>query len=89
MSTKSLPRIQTHINCLFIAGVLIGDDGLLRHTIVCHCYNLAAQPVVLSLSILVKEVRRHRNQWHLRVDFVFEVSAQSARAVLPKSLAAV
>lgn len=88
MAAKCLPILQTHVNGLFAARVFVGDDSLARNAIVRHCNDFAAELVVLSLPISVKGTRWHGDEWHVLVDLIGKVGAESASAILPKRLTA-
>lgn len=53
---ESLPVAETHINRLFAACILIGNNSLASDSLVCHGDDLAAELVVLCLTVLVKHV---------------------------------
>lgn len=87
MTAESLPHIKTHINRLLIACVLVGNDSLACHTVVCHGNDLTTKLVVLGLAIFVKDARGHSNKGHFWVD-IFEIGADTASTILVKDLAA-
>lgn len=86
-SAKSSPEIKAHINRVVVAQVAIGNNTGSRDAVVRNGDLLAAQLVVLSRSILVKEARGHRDKGRVGVH-VLEIRADAAGAVLAQDAVA-
>lgn len=89
MPTKRLPQIQTHVNRLLAARVLIRNNRLPRHPVVRHGNDLCAEAVVLRLAKPVKDARGDRDEGHAGGDLVGEEGAEAAGAKVVEDLAAV
>lgn len=87
MTTESSPEIKTHVDRVVVAQVAISDNTRASNTVVLDGDRLAAQRVVLSRAVLVKDARGHGDKRRVGVH-VLEVGADAAGAVLAQDAVA-
>lgn len=87
VATESGPKIQAHIDGVVVAQVAVSNNTSAGNTVLSDGDLLAAEGVVLSRAVLVKEASGHGDERRVGV-YVLEVGADTASTVLAKDAVA-
>lgn len=83
-TSESSPKIKAHIDRVVVAQVAVSDDTSTRDAVLGDGNLLAAESVVLSRAVLVKEPSGHSDKGGVGV-YSFKVGADAASTVLAQN----